>query len=402
MDPNRRQHDPLFSQDMADDDQDLSLIWNNLGRLKAELRTIGHRLDDAGEDGLTLPAHYQHQQHQYHHHHHHHHHHHQQQQQHQQHPHRFPASSSPSRGLGVMPGVSSVSDKSGQSTESSQQSPGPGARRKLCRLEDKHNDEDSGQSGKRGSHRNSEPGSRSSARGRETQQQQQRQHGMREDSPKRVDFSRTHQLREVNWDGTYQDSLAFPADLGSSNSGHTSNNVDSTLTSSRDIRETDVRFLNFSRVPHSGGPPPTAHALSSYGANNNALSSVTVAASSSSSATSPPLPPPPPSLSNSATCQRVSGPIPSGSSSSVASTSPSPSAATAATSLGRHQHPHRPHHTQQPADVRWSAATSANATRGTAASGVNSSARSTHHHHHHHNHQQQQPHHNHHHQQQQQ
>ena len=94
-------------------------------------------------------------------------------------------------------------------------------------------------------------------------------------SPKRVDFSQRLRLREVKWDGTYRDSVtqnAYPppaaaslnypypsstslasaasASLASSSSSAAVGLLDpqSTLTDSRAIRETEIRFLNDSYV----------------------------------------------------------------------------------------------------------------------------------------------------------
>ncbi|XP_055897249.1 centrosome-associated protein 350-like isoform X3 [Biomphalaria glabrata] len=145
---------------------------------------------------------------------------------------------------------------------------------------------------------------------------------LREDSPRRVDFTRTLQLREVNWDGTYQDSLAYPPDIHGTS--------DSTSTNSKDLRETDIHFLNFSRVPGStvdGAAPPA-----SVGSHTS-LSSSPYA--------------PPPSASNSLTNYNLfalSSP-PSTSSSSFTYTS---SSSTPPSSQHRHAA-----HTQQHPDVRW-------------------------------------------------
>ena len=95
-------------------------------------------------------------------------------------------------------------------------------------------------------------------------------------SPKRVDFSQRLRLREVKWDGTYRDSVtqnAYPppaaasldypypsstslasaasASLAASSSSSAAVGLldpQSTLTDSRAIRETEIRFLNDSYV----------------------------------------------------------------------------------------------------------------------------------------------------------
>ncbi|XP_076454897.1 centrosome-associated protein 350-like isoform X2 [Babylonia areolata] len=86
-------------------------------------------------------------------------------------------------------------------------------------------------------------------------------HNQHNHSPKRVDFSKRLRLREVRWDGTYQDSVAhktrpepladpYPSSIISSDPhGDPDRDGDpagssSTLTDSRAVRETEIRFLN--------------------------------------------------------------------------------------------------------------------------------------------------------------
>ncbi|RUS69805.1 hypothetical protein EGW08_022432, partial [Elysia chlorotica] len=199
-------------------------------------------------------------------------------------------------------------------------------------------------------------------------------YGVREDSPKRVDFSRAHQLREVNWDGTYQDSLTFPPDL-----------ANSTLTSSRDIRDTNLNFLNFSAVPGPGGISSSSATSSSAArgsssnsksrggnagnSNNNARHS---GQSGSSSSSSPPFAPPP-SVSNSSVNYHglvLPPATPSSSASSLGegmtqhrhhvtssnNTYPdlSPSPSSSATDFNHHHIQHHHQHQRQHPDVRWS------------------------------------------------
>ncbi|KAH9508857.1 hypothetical protein Btru_050255 [Bulinus truncatus] len=167
-------------------------------------------------------------------------------------------------------------------------------------------------------------------------------HGLREDSPRRVDFSKTHQLREVNWDGTYQDSLAYPADIHGTSATNSNN-----TTNSRDLRETDIHFLNFSHVPGStvlveGAASSSSSALPAYAA--------VPGGSRTSLSTSPYAPPP--SVSNSVTnCNLLflpSSPPSSSSSSSFTYTSSSSSPPVT------HHRPAPQQHTHQSPDVRWS------------------------------------------------
>nr|KAG5710505.1 hypothetical protein BaRGS_013151 [Batillaria attramentaria] len=71
-------------------------------------------------------------------------------------------------------------------------------------------------------------------------------------SPKRVDFNERLRLREVKWDGTYRDSVTRPDNNDSTSLLTTATapssiyfeGGSSTLTDSRTIRETEIRFLN--------------------------------------------------------------------------------------------------------------------------------------------------------------
>ncbi|KAK3723068.1 hypothetical protein RRG08_037262 [Elysia crispata] len=221
-------------------------------------------------------------------------------------------------------------------------------------------------------------------------------HGVREDSPKRVDFSKTHQLREVNWDGTYQDSLAYPSDV-----------INSTLTSSRDIRETNLNFLNFSAVPgalpHQSSTtsfPPSSYTSSSSAAAAALASRVSSNRGSSSrgnannnakqseSSSSPPYPPPP-SVSNSSVNYHglvLPPATPSSSASSVMSQPPYPHSNEYRQHVTNNAY-HQPgpssssssisttdyHHQRHP-DVRWigqNTASAAHASSSSTSSGVN-------------------------------
>lgn len=63
---------------------------------------------------------------------------------------------------------------------------------------------------------------------------------------RRVDFSERLRLREVKWDGTYRDSVAnnFSIADDSNSAASGDSNPQSTLTDSRAIKETEIRFLN--------------------------------------------------------------------------------------------------------------------------------------------------------------
>ncbi|KAL8608224.1 hypothetical protein ACOMHN_016679 [Nucella lapillus] len=129
------------------------------------------------------------------------------------------------------------------------------------------------------------------------QQQQQRLRNKAATSPKRVDFSKRLRLREVCWDGTYQDTVAHKPQASAQSLGYpshpsfasttTTNNTtttttfassssssavadradsQSTLTDSRALRETEIHFLNDtyateaiqSRQPHLDAHPSSS------------------------------------------------------------------------------------------------------------------------------------------------
>ncbi|XP_059175915.1 centrosome-associated protein 350-like [Physella acuta] len=310
MNPNRRSRDPPSGQDQENaPDQGLSSIWNSLGRLRAELRRMEHRLDSAGEAGLSsgssggsistnlFPS--------------------------QFHSHRLGAPA----GAVSMPGISVPYEQSQDAAKvSAPLSPHhSGSRRKVSRALDEINFENgavevAGTSKKIG-HRVDHT-SRTSARARDpVRVVNHDHHGPREESPKRVDFSKTHQLREVNWDGTYQDSLAYQTEFP----GNT-NTTNSTITNSRDIRETDIHFLNFAHHPTS------------------AVLTSNVIPPSSHLATSPPFAPPPSASNSISNCHLFLPPSsPATSSSSFTYTSVSSSSTS--------------NNTDPPSDVRWLNAT---------------------------------------------
>ncbi|GFR60077.1 hypothetical protein ElyMa_001812800 [Elysia marginata] len=212
--------------------------------------------------------------------------------------------------------------------------------------------------------------------------------GLREDSPKRVDFSKTHQLREVREDApvlivcfvgvlTFH-SLTFPADV-----------VNSTLTSSRDIRETNLNFLNFSGVPGALPHPALSSYPSSFPASSSsataaaaALASRTSSASrgrdatqgnsnnnarQSGSSSSPPYPPPPSVSNSSVNYHGLVLPPATPSSSATSVTSGQPHNFTEHHPPSVHHNTHNRHHPpgpsssssaadyqkQQQPDVRW-------------------------------------------------
>ncbi|GFN76388.1 hypothetical protein PoB_000289400 [Plakobranchus ocellatus] len=381
----------------------IDTIWRSLGRLRAELRKMDHRLDGVAETATattttpttgagsnisnttttTTPR--------------------QQQQRH-----RVNLSG---LGGGTMPGVSSAGD---QGSDAAKRTTGvsanhTGARRKVNRLDEKLDDSRHQSSRRAAQHKSSAGGggnggcstgyggsrSREPVRANHLHNQQQQQHnnaqvtapGIREDSPKRVDFSKTHQLREVNWDGTYQDSLAYPADV-----------TNSTVTNSRDIRDTNINFLNFSRVPgaahpsslSSHPPPPSVSSSSSSSTaaaprGSSSRGGETAALNSNNNArytgsSSPPYPPPPSVSNSSVNCHGLVLPsaVLSASSTSVMSEhhsreqqqqqhhqqhainshQPAPSSSSSSSATDQQQQP--------PPDVRW--ATQASATRSSSSS----------------------------------
>ncbi|XP_046543379.1 uncharacterized protein LOC124253615 [Haliotis rubra] len=120
-----------------------------------------------------------------------------------------------------------------------------GGHRKVSRIDEKYHEEGDPQ-GRVGS-RKTDRESRSRARDG-YRQDYYGSRDVRMGSPKRVDFSHNLHLREVNTDGTYLDSVAHQE--SSTASSAQSLDVQSTLTDSRAIRETELRFLN-DHIPSS-------------------------------------------------------------------------------------------------------------------------------------------------------
>ncbi|XP_071097553.1 centrosome-associated protein 350-like [Haliotis cracherodii] len=120
-----------------------------------------------------------------------------------------------------------------------------GGHRKVSRIDEKYHEE--GDLQVRVGSRKADRESRSRARDG-YRQDYYGSRDVRMGSPKRVDFSHNLHLREVNTDGTYLDSVAHQE--SSTASSTQSLDVQSTLTDSRAIRETELRFLN-DHIPSS-------------------------------------------------------------------------------------------------------------------------------------------------------
>ena len=189
---------------------------------------------------------------------------------------------------------------------------------------------------------------------------------------------------QVNWDGTYQDSLAYPADVSNS-----------TITNSRDIRDTDLNFLNFSRVPgtlphqqpsasssssHPSSSTAAAAALASRAAGSRGGGNSNNNARQHSSTSSPPYAPPPSASNSSVNCHGLVLP-PATPSSSASSVMSQPGQHTVPTEQRHHQHPssssssdHSHHQQQKPPDVRWTSKSTATATQPSSSPSASSSS----------------------------